>query len=158
MESRVPCFQAHIWPPPLPLWILYSWAHCAALGLPMTETDWHQLTKSFCLLGWSVSLPWLMPFSRHYAIQQYSHLISTPTVTCANVLIYKDDWVTTQRGQCHWKKKLLPTFSKQRGHAMPCSARGKASGFGQEAEAGARGKPRPVPLLGFPLERQSRTE
>lgn len=41
---------------------------------------------------------------------------------------------------------------------MPCKATMEASGFGQEADAGARGRFRLEPLLGFPLGRQGRQE
>lgn len=120
------------------------------LRLPMTKVDWHQPAKSFYLFSWSVPHPWLMPFYRHYAIQRSSHLMSTPTVTCAQVFMYKDDWVTKWGGQCHWKKNLLFTFPEKRGHAMPCRATSEVLGLGQEAELEVRGKPRPEPLLGFP--------
>ena len=43
-------------------------------------------------------------------------------LTCAWDLIYPYDSVTTQNGQCHWKKNLLLTIPKRRGtlhHAGP---------------------------------------
>lgn len=43
----------------------------------------------------------------------------------------------------------LLTFHKRRGHATPCRAPWEVPGFGQEAKAGARGKPIPELLLGF---------
>lgn len=129
-----------------------------ASGLPVTKANWNELAKSFWLLDWSVPLPWLVLFDRHYAIQRSSHLMSTPTITCAQVLICKDDWVTKWRSWCHWRKNVLLTFPEKRGHAMPCRATRKASGFGQKAKAGVRRKPGTEPLLRFPWERQTREE
>lgn len=43
------------------------------------------------------------------------------------------------------KENLLLIFPKKRGHATPCRATENAFGFSQEAESGAREKPRPEP-------------
>lgn len=45
----------------------------------------------------------------------------------------------------------------RRGHAIPFRATREALGFGQEAEAGARGKAKQEPLLGLLQEWQGRT-
>lgn len=53
----------------------------------------------------------------------------------------------TSRDQYHWKKILLLTFPKERGHVTSLRATWGGPRFGQEAERG-RGRPRPDPFTG----------
>lgn len=52
---------------------------------------------------------------------------------------------------------LLFTVPKGRGHRLLCRVTWRITRFGQVAEAGATGKRRLLPLLGFLQERKDRT-
>ena len=61
----------------------------------------------------------------------------------------RGDWITTQRGPCHWKKNLWLTFPETRGHAMPVGPEEKHKSILMRSRSRSEGRARPELLLGF---------